>query len=139
MAKNKSQYDSTLNLPKTLFEMRAGLPKKEPVMLKDWDDNDLYNQLMKHNEGKPQFILHDGPPFSNGNIHMGHALNKALKDFKALVLRIFVQYGLQTVQHFLYSLKEYGLVGISVLKIAYYALHVGHHRSPCGGWVRITL
>ena len=49
MAKNKSQYDSTLNLPKTLFEMRAGLPKKEPVMLKDWDDNDLYNQLMKHN------------------------------------------------------------------------------------------
>ena len=56
MAKNKSQYDSTLNLPKTLFEMRAGLPKKEPVMLKDWDDNDLYNQLMKHNEGKPQFI-----------------------------------------------------------------------------------
>ena len=53
MAKNKSQYDCTLNLPKTLFEMRAGLPKKEPVMLKDWDDNDLYNQLMKHNEGKP--------------------------------------------------------------------------------------
>ena len=46
MAKNKSQYDSTLNLPKTLFEMRAGLPKKEPVMLKDWDDNDLYNQLI---------------------------------------------------------------------------------------------
>ena len=55
LAKNKSQYDSTLNLPKTLFEMRAGLPKKEPVMLQDWDDNDLYNQLMKHNEGKPQF------------------------------------------------------------------------------------
>ena len=47
MAKNKSQYDSTLNLPKTLFEMRAGLPKKEPVMLKDWDDNDLYNQLTR--------------------------------------------------------------------------------------------
>ena len=45
MAKNKSQYDSTLNLPKTLFEMRAGLPKKEPVMLKDWDDNDLYNPV----------------------------------------------------------------------------------------------
>ena len=50
MAKNKSQYDSTLNLPKTLFEMRAGLPKKEPVMLKDWDDNDLYNQLMSAHE-----------------------------------------------------------------------------------------
>ena len=69
-----------LNLPKTLFEMRAGLPKKEPVMLKDWDDNDLYNQLMKHNEGKPQFILHDGPPYANGNIHMGTALNKIIKD-----------------------------------------------------------
>ena len=55
MAKNKSQYDSTLNLPKTLFEMRAGLPKKEPAMLKDWEENDLYNNLMKHNEGKPQF------------------------------------------------------------------------------------
>ena len=80
MAKNKSQYDSTLNLPKTLFEMRAGLPKKEPVMLKDWDDNDLNNQLMKHNEGKPQFILHDGPPYANGNIHMGTALNKIIKD-----------------------------------------------------------
>mgnify|MGYP000656461746 FL=1 len=81
MAKNKSQYDSTLNLPKTLFEMRAGLPKKEPVMLKDWEDNDLYNQLIKHNDGKPKFVLHDGPPYANGNLHMGHALNKILKDF----------------------------------------------------------
>ena len=80
MAKNKSQYDSTLNLPKTLFEMRAGLPKKEPVMLKDWEDNDLYNQLIKHNDGKPKFVLHDGPPYANGNIHMGTALNKIIKD-----------------------------------------------------------
>ena len=72
MAKNKSQYDSTLNLPKTLFEMRAGLPKKEPVMLKDWEDNDLYNNLIKHNDGKPKFVLHDGPPYANGNIHMGN-------------------------------------------------------------------
>ena len=80
MAKNKSQYDSTLNLPKTLFEMRAGLPKKEPVMLKDWEDNDLYNNLIKHNDGKPKFVLHDGPPYANGNIHMGTALNKIIKD-----------------------------------------------------------
>ena len=58
MAKNKSQYDSTLNLPKTLFEMRAGLPKKEPAMLKDWEENDLYNNLMKHNEGKPHAQCH---------------------------------------------------------------------------------
>ena len=54
MAKNKSQYDSTLNLPKTLFEMRAGLPKKEPVMLKDWDDNDLYN----HEAQRGQAAVH---------------------------------------------------------------------------------
>ena len=80
MAKNKSKYDSTLNLPRTLFDMRAGLPKKEPVMLQDWDSSDLYHELMKHNEGKPQFILHDGPPYANGNIHMGTALNKIIKD-----------------------------------------------------------
>ena len=80
MPKTKSQYDSTLHLPKTLFEMRAGLPKKEPVMLEDWNKNDLYNQLMKHNEGKPRFVLHDGPPYANGNIHMGTALNKIIKD-----------------------------------------------------------
>ena len=80
MAKNKSQYDSTLNLPKTLFEMRAGLPKKEPAMLEDWEKNDLYNNLIKHNDGKPKFVLHDGPPYANGNIHMGTALNKIIKD-----------------------------------------------------------
>ena len=78
--KNKSQYDSTLNLPKTLFEMRAGLPKKEPAMLEDWEKNDLYNNLIKHNDGKPKFVLHDGPPYANGNIHMGTALNKIIKD-----------------------------------------------------------
>ena len=80
MAKNKSQYDSTLNLPKTLFEMRAGLPKKEPAMLEDWEKNDLYNNLIKHNDGKPKFVLHDGPPYANGNIHMRTALNKIIKD-----------------------------------------------------------
>ena len=80
MPKTKSQYDSTLHLPKTLFEMRAGLPKKEPAMLEDWDKNDLYNQLIRHNEGKPLFVLHDGPPYANGNIHMGTALNKIIKD-----------------------------------------------------------
>ncbi len=80
MAKNKSQYDSTLNLPKTLFEMRAGLPKKEPDMLEDWEQNHLYEQMIKNNEGKPQYILHDGPPYANGNIHMGTALNKIIKD-----------------------------------------------------------
>ena len=74
-------YNTTLNLPKTDFPMRAGLPKREPEMLKRWDEMDLYNLQLKKNEGKPLFNLHDGPPFSNGNIHMGHALNKCLKDF----------------------------------------------------------
>ncbi len=74
-------YNTTLNLPKTEFPMRAGLPKREPDMLKSWYDMDLYHEIIKRNEGKPQFILHDGPPFSNGNIHMGTAMNKCLKDF----------------------------------------------------------
>ena len=74
-------YNATLNLPKTDFPMRAGLPKREPEMLKRWEELDLYNEQLKKNDGKPLFSLHDGPPFSNGNIHMGHALNKALKDF----------------------------------------------------------
>ncbi|MBR6767737.1 MAG: class I tRNA ligase family protein, partial [Clostridia bacterium] len=74
-------YNATLNLPKTDFPMRAGLPKREPEMLKHWEELDLYNEQLKKNEGKPLFSLHDGPPFSNGDIHMGHALNKALKDF----------------------------------------------------------
>jgi isoleucyl-tRNA synthetase len=61
--------------------MRAGLPKREPEMLQRWEEQDLYHALLKKNEGKPLFNLHDGPPFSNGDLHMGHALNKAIKDF----------------------------------------------------------
>ncbi len=74
-------YNSTLNLPKTDFPMRAGLPKSEPVMLEKWEKENIYNELMKLNEGKPLFVLHDGPPYANGNIHLGTALNKILKDF----------------------------------------------------------
>ena len=74
-------YNSTLNLPKTEFPMRAGLPKSEPVTLQKWEDNDVYNKLMELNEGKPLYVLHDGPPYANGDIHLGHALNKILKDF----------------------------------------------------------
>ena len=80
MAKTQSQFDQTIHLPRTAFEMRAGLPKKEPAMLEDWKKNDLYKNLMKHNEGKPRFVLHDGPPYANGNIHMGTAMNKIIKD-----------------------------------------------------------
>ena len=74
-------YNSTLNLPKTDFPMRAGLPKSEPVTLKNWEDEKIYEKLMEINEGKPLFVLHDGPPYANGNIHLGTALNKILKDF----------------------------------------------------------
>ncbi|MBQ8000486.1 MAG: isoleucine--tRNA ligase [Ruminococcus sp.] len=74
-------YNKTLNLPNTDFPMRAGLPQSEPVTLKKWDDNDIYGKLMERNAGKPMFVLHDGPPYANGNIHLGTALNKVLKDF----------------------------------------------------------
>lgn len=74
-------YNKTINLPKTDFPMRASLPKREPDMLQSWYDMDLYNEIIKKNEGRPRFILHDGPPFSNGYIHMGTSMNKCLKDF----------------------------------------------------------
>ncbi len=74
-------YNKTINLPQTEFPMRAGLPNREPGMLESWYNMDLYNELLKKNEGKPRFSLHDGPPFSNGNPHMGHAMNRSLKDF----------------------------------------------------------
>ena len=75
------EYKQTLNMNKSGFPMRGGLPMREPDMLKHWQELDLYNELLKKNEGKPLFALHDGPPFSNGALHMGHALNKCLKDF----------------------------------------------------------
>ncbi len=74
-------YNETLNLPVTEFPMRAGLPTREPEALKEWQDSNTYEELMKHNEGKPLYVLHDGPPYANGIIHMGTALNKSLKDF----------------------------------------------------------
>lgn len=74
-------YNNTIHLPKTDFPMRAGLPKREPEFLAKWEEDHIYDTLMKKNEGKPLFILHDGPPYANGNLHLGHALNKILKDF----------------------------------------------------------
>ncbi|MCO7174632.1 isoleucine--tRNA ligase [Sporolactobacillus kofuensis] len=73
-------YKKTLLMPKTKFKMRGGLPTKEPLMQKQWADDHVYEQSLKVNEGKPTFILHDGPPYANGNIHIGHAENKVLKD-----------------------------------------------------------
>ncbi|MEP4032670.1 isoleucine--tRNA ligase [Roseibium polysiphoniae] len=73
-------YSETLNLPKTDYPMRAGLPKKEPEIIARWKDMDLYKKLREAGSGRNKFILHDGPPYANGNIHIGHALNKTLKD-----------------------------------------------------------
>jgi isoleucyl-tRNA synthetase len=76
----KRDYSETLFLPQTDFPMRAGLPQREPEILKRWEEGDLYNQLRAAAQGREKFILHDGPPYANGNIHIGHALNKILKD-----------------------------------------------------------
>ena len=74
-------YNATISLPKTDFPMRAGLPKREPAMLAAWQESKLYDRLMETNKDKPLFVLHDGPPFSNNDIHVGTAMNKILKDF----------------------------------------------------------
>ncbi len=73
-------YKETLNLPRTGFSMRARLPQREPEWLRRWDEENLYGRIRRRREGRPRYILHDGPPYANGNIHMGTALNKVLKD-----------------------------------------------------------
>jgi isoleucyl-tRNA synthetase len=76
----KGKYDGTLNLPQTEFPMRANLPNKEPEILTFWQENNIYQQVLDKNSGHEKFILHDGPPYANGDIHLGHTLNKILKD-----------------------------------------------------------
>ncbi|MDP3701953.1 MAG: isoleucine--tRNA ligase [Hylemonella sp.] len=76
----KADYRATLNLPDTPFPMRGDLPKREPGWVKAWDEQGLYKKLRDVRHGKPKFILHDGPPYANGSIHIGHAVNKILKD-----------------------------------------------------------
>ncbi len=80
MSEEKVDYGKTLNLPKTDFPMRGNLPQNEPNILNEVFENDLYEKMLKKNEGKEPFVLHDGPPYANGEIHIGHALNKILKD-----------------------------------------------------------
>ncbi len=75
-----TDYKDTLNLPKTDFPMRANLAKREPAMVEFWDDMDLYRRLRHERAGSPKYVLHDGPPYANGDIHIGHAVNKILKD-----------------------------------------------------------
>ena len=79
-AKPALDYRETVFLPKTDFAMKAGLPEREPALLKRWEDMGLYGKLREQSKGKPKYVLHDGPPYANGNLHIGHALNKILKD-----------------------------------------------------------
>ena len=76
----------TLNLPITDFPMKASLTNKEPEQLEIWEKNNLYGKIRQVAKGRPQFVFHDGPPYANGHIHMGHALNKLLKDFIVKVM-----------------------------------------------------
>ena len=75
-----SDYKNTLNLPETGFPMKANLTQREPQRLKQWEEMGLYQKMREAGEGKPTFILHDGPPYANGELHVGHAVNKILKD-----------------------------------------------------------
>lgn len=75
-----TDYKNTLNLPHTKFPMKANLPQAEPAILKQWKSLSLYKKLREKNHGKAKYILHDGPPYANGHIHIGHAVNKILKD-----------------------------------------------------------
>jgi isoleucyl-tRNA synthetase len=79
-AQNSKDYKHTISLPETGFAMRGDLPKREPGQLSAWQGMDLYSRVRMQNAGKPVFVLHDGPPYANGNIHIGHAVNKVLKD-----------------------------------------------------------
>jgi isoleucyl-tRNA synthetase len=81
MMQDDNKIKDTLNLPKTSFSMKAKLAQKEPEIIKKWDEIELYEKIHKRSENKPNFVLHDGPPYANGNIHLGTALNKILKDF----------------------------------------------------------
>ena len=75
-----TDYKDTLNLPKTAFPMKGNLPNREPQLLQRWEEMELYARLRQSGAGRPRFVLHDGPPYANGDIHIGHAVNKVLKD-----------------------------------------------------------
>src|SRR4030043_1847145 len=74
------EYKDTLNLPKTKFSMKANLANKEPQTLEFWNREDIYSKIRRARSSSPKYVLHDGPPYANGHIHIGHALNKTLKD-----------------------------------------------------------
>src|SRR5665213_2744561 len=78
---NKTDLKKTVNLPQTAFPMKANLAQLEPKLLEQWDKSGIYQQIRQARAGQSTYILHDGPPYANGNIHLGHAFNKLLKDF----------------------------------------------------------
>ena len=128
-------YNKTINLPKTEFPMRAGLPKREPEMLKRWQEMDIYNEMLKKNEGKPRFSLHDGPPFSNGNPHMGHAMNKTLKD---MIVRSYAMRGYWTP--YIPGWDNHGMPIESAIikeqKLNHKAMSVPEFRSACHAYAQ---
>ena len=130
-------YKATLNMPKSGFPMRAGLPKREPEMLKHWEEMDLYNVMLKKNEGKPRFALHDGPPFSNGGLHMGHALNKSLKDF---ITRSYAMRGYYTP--YIPGWDNHGMPIESAIikeqKLNRKAMSVADFRTACHAGIQIA-
>ena len=75
-----ADYKNTLNLPDTPFPMRGDLAKREPQWVREWNERGVYQRLRRVARGRPRFVLHDGPPYANGDIHIGHAVNKILKD-----------------------------------------------------------
>ncbi len=123
-------YKNTIITPKTDFPMRAGLPQREPPMLEHWNKIDVYNLLLEKNKDKPAFILHDGPPFSNGDLHMGHALNKTLKDF---IIRSYAMRGYYTP--YVPGWDNHGMPIESAIikknKLNHKAMPVTEFRSAC--------
>ena len=125
-----NNFKSSLNILKTTFEMKANLTKKESVIQKEWLDNDIYKKLLNKNKDKKPWILHDGPPYANGDIHVGHALNKILKD-------IIVRYRFLTGynSHFIPGWDTHGLpIEHALLKkgnIKQSSLTVAEFRDKC--------
>ena len=87
-------YKDTLHMPKTDFEMRGNLVKKEPKIQKRWQDIDLYGKMLEKRKDAQPFVLHDGPPYANGDIHLGHALNKILKDTIVIGMHLIDEQGI---------------------------------------------
>ncbi len=124
------EYKNTIITPKTDFPMKAGLPAREPGMLARWQEQDVYNLMLQKNKDLPPFVLHDGPPFSNGDIHMGHALNKTLKDF---IVRSHAMMGYYTP--YVPGWDNHGLpietAIIKKSKLNHKAMPVDEFRSAC--------